>query len=210
VSNRTRVRCVRMRREHPFAAQWNHNTHYFPRLASLIPSSTPRLLDVGCGDGTFCRFVAREERIVVGVDSDASVLPRSTKSVRYLVGSAVDLPFADGSFAAITMTMVMHHVQPDRALAEAARVLAPGGILLALGYGRFGGWRDLPHEVRDVVTHQVVSRRMQHWDPPTIKADPPSTWAATRATAASSLLGSTYQRLPMWRYLIEWRKPSKR
>jgi ubiquinone/menaquinone biosynthesis C-methylase UbiE len=201
---------VRTRREHPFAAQWNHNTHYFPRLASRIPGSTPQLLDVGCGDGTLCRFMAREERAVVGIDSDASVLPRSTQSVRYVVGSAVDLPFADESFAAITMTMVLHHVQPDRALAEVARVLAPGGILLVLGYGRFGGWRDLPHEVRGVVTHKVTSRRMQPWDPPTSKADAPTTWAETRATAASSLPGSTYRRLPMWRYLIEWSKPPNR
>ncbi|WP_308043112.1 class I SAM-dependent methyltransferase [Nocardioides mangrovi] len=193
---------------HPFAERWNHNTHYFPLLASRIPVSTTRLLDVGCGEGTFCRFVADEHRTVVGVDHDPSVLPASTTSVRYVLGSAETLPFADGSFDAVTMTMVLHHVDPGRALAEAARVLAPGGILLTLGYGRFGGWRDLAHEVRDVVTHRVLSRRMRAWEAPTAKADPSATWEEVRAMAEATLPSSTYRRLPMWRYLVEWHQPS--
>ncbi|MEP9364353.1 class I SAM-dependent methyltransferase [Nocardioides sp. CN2-186] len=192
---------------HPFAARWNHNTHYFPLLASRVPASASRVLDVGCGEGTFCRYVATDRRSVVGVDSDPSVLPISSPGVSCAAASAVALPFGDGSFDAVTMTMVLHHVHPERALSEAVRVLAPGGVLLVLGFGRRGGPRDLLHEVRDVLTHQVVSRRMQAWDPPTVKADPPDTWATVRATVARALPGSTYRRLPMWRYLVEWRKP---
>jgi SAM-dependent methyltransferase len=199
---------VRAHDEHPFATRWNHNTHYFPLLASRIPASTTRLLDVGCGEGTFCRFVADQDRTVVGVDSDSSVLPPSTTGVTYIRSSAETLPFAGDSFRAVTMTMVLHHVDPDRALAEAARVLAPGGVLLALGYGRYGGWRDMAHEVRDLVTHKLVSRRMRSWDPPTAKADPAVTWGEARETVDSALPGSTYRRLPMWRYLVEWHKPS--
>ncbi len=104
--------------------------------------------------------------------------------------------------------MVLHHVDADRGMTEAVRVLAPGGVLQVLGYGRYGGLRDLPHEVRDIVTHGVLSRRMQFWDPPTVKADPPQTWADVRATAHRVLPGCTYSRLPMWRYLIEWKKPA--
>lgn len=193
--------------EHPFALRWNHNTHYFPRLASRVPSSATRLLDVGCGEGTFCRFVANDQRVVVGVDSDPSVMPTSSARERYVVASAVALPFRDASFDAVTMTMVLHHVEPERALSEAARVLTPGGVLLVLGYGRYGGPRDLLHEARDVLTHQVVARKMQAWDPPTVKADPPDTWAGARATLSTALPQSTYRRLPMWRYLVEWRKP---
>lgn len=107
------------------------------------------------------------------------------------------------------MTMVLHHVEPERALAEAARVLAPDGVLLALGYGRYGSWTDMPHEVRDLVTHKVVSRRMRPWDPPTLKTDPPLTWGEARVTVNTALPGSTFRRLPMWRYLIEWHKPPR-
>lgn len=200
---------MRVGEEHPFATRWNHNTHYFPLLAARIPVSATSVLDVGCGDGTFCRFVSQENRVVVGVDSDPLVLPSSTAGARYLLATAEALPVADESFPAVTMTMVLHHVEAERALAEAARVLAPGGVLLVLGYGRYGGWRDMPHEVRDLATHKVVSRRMHAWDPPTVKADPPVTWSEARTMAATALPGSTYSRLPMWRYLVEWHKPKK-
>lgn len=193
--------------EHPFAARWNHNTHYYPLLASRVPDSASRVLDVGCGEGTFCRFLATDQRSVVGIESDVSVLPTASPGVSHAVASAVALPFRDGSFDVVTMTMVLHHVHPERALSEAARVLAPGGVLLALGFGRLGGPRDLQHEARDVLTHQVVSRRMQAWEPPTVKADPPDTWASVRATVARALPDSTYRRLPMWRYLVEWHRP---
>jgi len=204
-----RVWRVRAREEHPFATRWNHNTHYFPLLAARIPVSATSVLDVGCGDGTFCRFVLKGNRVVVGVDSDPSVLPFSNTNAKYLLATAEALPFADASFTAVTMTMVLHHVDSERALAEASRVLAPGGVLLALGYGRYGGWRDMPHEVRDLATHKVVSRRMRPWDPPTVKADPPLTWSEARATAVTALPGTTYRRLPMWRYLVEWHKPEQ-
>jgi len=99
------------------------------------------------------------------------------------------------------MTMVLHHVHAERAIAEAGRVLTPGGVLLILGFGRYGGLRDAPHELRDVVTHRVVSRRMRAWDPPSVRADPRDTWADSRAMVRNALPGCTYRRLPMWRYL---------
>lgn len=194
-------------RSHPFANRWNHSTHYFPLLASRIPRATDRVLDVGCGDGTFCRFVARSDRNVVGIDIDASALPAESPGVRYVLASAEALPFADGDFGAVTMTMVLHHVQAQRALAEAARVLAPGGSLLVLGYGNYGGWRDAPHEVRDLLTHRLVSRGKRAWDPPTARAEPAGTWSQARADALNALPGSNYRRLAMWRYLVEWTKP---
>ncbi len=195
---------------HPFATQWNHNTHYFPLLASRIPAWATRVLDVGCGEGTLCRYLARDRRLVVGTDSDMSILPRPSWGVGYVVGSAETLPFGDRSFSAVTMTMVLHHVDPARALPEAARVLAPGGRLLVLGLGQYGGWRDAGYELRDLVTHRLVSRSMQAWDPPTSKEQATDTWADARETARDLLPGSSYRRLAMWRYLVEWQSPPSR
>jgi SAM-dependent methyltransferase len=107
------------------------------------------------------------------------------------------------------MAMALHHVRPGRAIAEATRVLAPGGVLLILGYGRFGGLRDLPHEFRDVIAHRINSRGMQLWDPSTSKADPRNTWAETQTMAKEELPGYRFRRLPMWRHLIEWNKPTR-
>jgi ubiquinone/menaquinone biosynthesis C-methylase UbiE len=179
-------------------------------MASRIPRSAERVLDVGCGDGTFCRFVAREDRLVVGVDSDESVLPEACRGQNYAVTSADALALAEDSFDAVTMSMVLHHVDAQRGVVEALRVLAPGGVLLILGMGRFGGVRDIPAELRDLATHRTMSRRMQVWEPPTVKAEPSQTWADVRSFAHRALPGCAYRRLPMWRYLIEYEKPARR
>jgi ubiquinone/menaquinone biosynthesis C-methylase UbiE len=193
---------------HPFAGQWNHNTHYYPLLRAAIPDSAGRLLDVGCGDGTLGRFLASPSRMVVGLDVDHRPLRGAPRgNVHYVLGSAEALGFADRSFDAVTMTAVLHHLDPTLALSEAARVLRPGGLLQVLGIGRYGGARDLPHEVRDVLAHRLSSRGRSAWEPPTARREPSQTWAQTLATARRALPGCTWQRLPMWRYLLTWTRP---
>jgi SAM-dependent methyltransferase len=193
---------------HPFTHQWNHNTHYYPLLRAALPDGATRVLDVGCGDGTWCRSLATDSRLVVGVDVDARHLS-PTDGVRYVVGSAEALGFADASFDAVTLTMVLHHVDAGRALGEAVRVLVPGGVLQVLGIGRYGGPRDVPLEVRDVVAHRLHSRGHHPWEPPTTKLEPTETWAQALMTARHWLPGCTWDRLPMWRYRVQWTKPAE-
>jgi SAM-dependent methyltransferase len=198
-------------RRHAFAGRWNHNSHHYPLLASRIPDHARRVLDVGCGDGTLCRFVAREDRLVVGIDTDASVLPVGCGSRAgeplFARADMQRLCFADATFDAVTAVMVLHHGDTVRSVREVLRVLAPGGVLLILGYGDRDGWRDLPHEVRDLVAHRVHSRRTTAWHPGTAVADPARTWSEERLLMHHLLPGSRYRRLSLWRYLVEWRKP---
>lgn len=191
---------------HPFADAWNHNTHYYPLLRSLLPHSAERVLDVGCGEGTLCRYLATPGRLVTGVDPDAEVLRESTPGCLFMAASAIRLPFPSSSFDAVTMSMVLHHVDAGVALREAERVLAPGGRILILGYGRSEGWRDALDERRDLRVHRDTTRSLREWDPGTKVAAPSMTWSETRRRLKRSLPGSTYKRLPMWRYLATWDK----
>lgn len=192
---------------HPFAGQWNHNTHYYPLLRTGVPDEARRVLDIGCGDGTLCRFLAAPGRLVVGLDVDDRHLA-PTAGVEHVVGSAEALGFADASFDAVVIVATLHHVDADRALHEAARVLRGGGSLQVLGIGRYGGPRDLPHELRDVVAHRLHSRGRDVWEPPTTKTAPAETWQQAQTSARRSLPGCTWSRLPMWRYRVTWTKPA--
>jgi SAM-dependent methyltransferase len=90
-----------------------------------------RLLDVACGTGVASAAAAHAGARVTGVDfSPAMVaLARSLHpSIAFESGDAEALPFADSSFEAVMANFGIHHVEhPARALAEARRVLAPGG-----------------------------------------------------------------------------------
>ena len=195
-----------MTRSHPFADRWNHNSHHYPQMRSEIEGAR-RVLDVGCGDATLCRYVEEPGRLVVGLETDLAVLPRP-EAAAFVAGSAESLPFGTCTFDAVTMTMVLHHVDTERALREAVRVLEPGGRLVVLGYGSVGGWRDLSHELRDVLAHRWHSRGKTPWEPETAQAPPSQTWAEATRTLRVLLPGCTHRRLPLWRYLVSWRKPS--
>jgi SAM-dependent methyltransferase len=92
------------------------------------------ILDAGCGTGAnLAALEGRGRR--VGLDYAPEALAGArTRSLPQLVrGDATALPFADASFGAVLSMSVIYHRwvrDPGAALAEIARVLAPGGVLL--------------------------------------------------------------------------------
>lgn len=87
-----------------------------------------RLLDVGCGPGSFHRTI-REQGVhdIVGIDRSLGMV-REASVGAYAQADAQALPFADGSFERVLANHMLFHV-PDQhqALAEMRRVLRPGG-----------------------------------------------------------------------------------
>lgn len=126
---------------------------YRTMLAELVRWDRTRrpfdLLDVGCGTGGFAAMVfgARLPARVVGLDYAASMCKVAAQkacaagaadSVRFLNGDSEHLPFASGSFDAVTCSNSFHHYpHQDQAVREMFRVLRPGGRLILLD-----GFRD--------------------------------------------------------------------
>jgi ubiquinone/menaquinone biosynthesis C-methylase UbiE len=100
-----------------------------------------RVLDVGTGPGQLLVELGRRRDGVAlaGVVPSADMIGHATRRVETAglgartdlhVAAAEDLPFADGSFDAVVSTLSSHHwADPAAAVAEQARVLAPGGQL---------------------------------------------------------------------------------
>jgi len=106
-------------------------------LAMLPPVSGLAGLDIGCGEGANTRQVARLGARMYAIDVAPTFIrharaeeEREPLGIEYQVADGRALPFADGSFDFATAFMSLMDM-PDqaRALAEAARVLRPGGFL---------------------------------------------------------------------------------
>jgi SAM-dependent methyltransferase len=93
-----------------------------------------RALDAGCGEGYGAAILAGRARSVVGVDLDRAVVAHAAvryPAVRFEVADLLALPFPDGAFEAVVCLQVVEHVaRPADLVAELARVLGPGGLLV--------------------------------------------------------------------------------
>jgi ubiquinone/menaquinone biosynthesis C-methylase UbiE len=92
-----------------------------------------RLLDVCCGTGIVAAAAASRGADVTGIDFSAAMLDQARRrhpQLRFDEGDAEALPYPDASFAAVVSNFGIHHIaHSDRAMAEARRVLRPGGRL---------------------------------------------------------------------------------
>jgi 2-polyprenyl-6-hydroxyphenyl methylase / 3-demethylubiquinone-9 3-methyltransferase len=100
--------------------------------------SSLRMLDVGCGGGLMAEELARRGASVTGIDPSPASLQVAEAhakaeglAIEYRVGRAEALPFEDGSFDLVYCCDVLEHVDNlDRALAQASRMLSPGGVFV--------------------------------------------------------------------------------
>lgn len=118
-------------------------------LRERVEEALPRdgsVLDLGCGTGTFAIALAasRPGAEVTGIDGDPEILELArakdgADAVEWRKGLAGALPFEEKSFDVVTTSLVLHHLLPEQkreAMAEAKRVLKPGGGFFVADWGR--------------------------------------------------------------------------
>ena len=94
-----------------------------------------RIVEVGCGAGALLAHLARDfaPTSLVGVDRAPEHLQRAKTVAQVARADGAALPFADGSADVVLFRFVLRHVpSPDALLAEALRVLRPGGAVIAV------------------------------------------------------------------------------
>jgi len=139
---------------HEVGKYWDENAHVWTRLAragydtyrdhlntpaffAMLPEVRGLTgLDIGCGEGYNTRLLAQRGARVTAVDVSENFIryareveQQEPRGIDYRVASAVALPFADAAFDFAIATMSLMDVpEYDRALAEASRVIKPGGF----------------------------------------------------------------------------------
>jgi demethylmenaquinone methyltransferase/2-methoxy-6-polyprenyl-1,4-benzoquinol methylase len=99
--------------------------------AAIEPAPGRGLADIGGGTGNYASALTELGWDVLVVDRSPEMLGQAeAKGLRTLLASAERLPLDDGGFDAALMVSMLHHVDDrDAALAEARRILRPGGVL---------------------------------------------------------------------------------
>jgi SAM-dependent methyltransferase len=151
--DRQRARAVLRARRSP--ARWPESVagemerHYSPgRTWEALAGGLVGLLDLGdvldagAGDGAIAQLLAPRARSITCIDASAKLAGAARVRLRGLLNARVEvadlhhLPFRDGAFDQVLLLNVLPFLrQPARALAQAARVLRPGGTLALVALG---------------------------------------------------------------------------
>lgn len=115
-----------------------------PRLVHICDVlGASSILDIACATGAQCRAFGRAGLQATGIDLSAAMIDAAARrggpNVRYVQGSAYDLPFPDGAFDAAVLSLALHeHTEAERTrmVAEADRVVRPAGHLILADYTR--------------------------------------------------------------------------
>ena len=134
------------------------------------------VLDVGCGNGHYLSALGRRGVAAVGCDQSLGMVRRAMPAA-VVNADVVALPFVSGAFDVVLAAHVLYHVD-DRAAAvdEMRRVLAPGGVCVAVTNGR-----------RHLLTLHTLIERAVHPHSPEWTMRTPATRAFSLENGAAQL-----------------------
>jgi SAM-dependent methyltransferase len=117
-----------------WAREPDHDTYWrFHRATflELVPPPGRRTLDLGCGEGRLSRDLRNLGHDIVGLDASPTMVAAAREAdpgIEVVLADAAGLPFDDGAFDCVIAFMSLQDVDDyTSAIAEAARVLEPGG-----------------------------------------------------------------------------------
>ncbi|NQU56877.1 MAG: class I SAM-dependent methyltransferase [Rhodospirillales bacterium] len=144
-------------------------------LPSLVELKGKKVADIGCGDGALTRLMTRHGASVIGIECSKEQLKRARAAKpageeNYSEGLGEDLSFKNNKLDLVVFFNSLHHIDvenQDKALAEAARVLKPGGMIYICEPLAEGEHFELMKPVHDetavrAAAIQAISRAGEH------------------------------------------------
>jgi SAM-dependent methyltransferase len=205
---------------------WDHNAFYHRLLLRQLPADCVRVLDVGCGTGTFAVKLASRVAHVDALDRAPAMIEAARRvappNVSCMIADVLRDPLPADGYDAIVSIAALHHMPIDDALRRLSGALRPGGVLAVVALPRRDLRHELPVELVAATGHRLLGAafavmlhraegdswyRLELGQMPVV-LDPPLTTREVRQHAAAVLPGARVRRLVFWRYFLTWRRPA--
>jgi SAM-dependent methyltransferase len=128
------------------ATSWDYEVTRLSLLEALVPGPDDRILEIGCGPGTWTREVAARCEWLTAVDLSGKMIAEARKNVQGLPVQFIHSDFlqsrTEGKFDKVFSVRAMEYI-PDKAqlAGKIAELLAPGGRVVLTTKSRFSMWR---------------------------------------------------------------------
>jgi 2-polyprenyl-3-methyl-5-hydroxy-6-metoxy-1,4-benzoquinol methylase len=130
--------------------------HYELALSRI--GAMDSVLDMACGTGWGVNIMAKVARHVTGIDLDVGILPTDLSNATFCAADVNHTGFADATFDAVTAFEILEHITPETCLAEARRVLRPGGrFMLSTPQNSLGKIPFCPAHVREYSLDELLT-----------------------------------------------------
>jgi SAM-dependent methyltransferase len=208
------------------ALHWDHNAYYQRLLMRHLPRPCRRVLDVGCGAGSFAAVLAARAEHVDALDRSPAMIEQARlvapANVSCHLADVLIEPLPEAHYDAIVSNTALHHMELGQALPRLARALRPGGVLAVVALPRIDLPRELPVEACGAIGERLFGAAFailrattggrwcaiegSHATMPVV--DGTLTTRQVRRQASALLPGAQVRRLVFWRYLLLWHKPA--
>jgi 2-polyprenyl-3-methyl-5-hydroxy-6-metoxy-1,4-benzoquinol methylase len=159
--------------EHPEPyKRFFYGTRFRVVLEALDPGAGEQILEIGCGSGYYTRELVQRGAAVTATEFAPSALAQARRylgesagEVDLRIEDAQRLSFADESFDKVLLSEVIEHVpEPEVAVAEAARVLRPGGLLVVSTPSRYSPL-NLAYSVKRRIRGYAFNEHLHEFTP---------------------------------------------
>jgi ubiquinone/menaquinone biosynthesis C-methylase UbiE len=198
---------------------------YSNYLLRHVPVDCKRILEVGCGFGSFTRLVANRAAHVTAIDLSPQMIEvarersASYSNLEFTLGDFLQLQLPEESYDCVVTIATLHHLPVSEALEKMKAMLRPGGVLVLHDLLTDKTFIDMVFNIVKVPVNRAVRfwRTGRFWLPREVRR----AWAEhgshetylkakdVRAMRDEHLPGGRVHNHFLWRYTIVWRKPGK-
>lgn len=119
------------------AKKWDTNKQFYKFIIKNLPADPVIVLEVGSGQGKFCKVLAKHSQSVTGIDLSDGMISKAQESnpadnIKYLKADYLNYNFPENHFDCIITVTSLHHINFDSFAVKVKHDLNPGGKLIII------------------------------------------------------------------------------